>query len=122
MHSTPRFVVAVLGMVLAAALAIGCGSDVVLESIAVTPSSHTGSTADQPFVFTATGTYSDNTTSTTIAGLTWTSGDTNVITIDNTGAATCVSDTGAPITITATAPGSGGNVAGTATMTCTPPV
>lgn len=122
MNNTARFFVAVAAIVLAGALAVGCGSDVVLESIAVTPPTHTGSTADAPFQFTATGTYSDNTTSTSIAGLTWTSADTNVVTIDNTGAATCVSDTGAPITITATAPGSGGNVSGTATMTCSPPV
>jgi len=113
--------------ILVAATVIGCGDDVVLQSIAVTPSPATGDVGGADVQFTATGTYSDSTTSTNISGLTWSSSDVATATIDaTTGLATCVGGDGVtPTTITATAPITPGNaqtVSGTAELTCNIPV
>lgn len=97
----------------------GCGDDILLVSLAITPDAPTvneGSTQQ----FTATGTFSDSTTSTTVAGLQWTSSATTVATIDaNTGLASCLIP--GTSTITATAPvvsGATETVSDTTTLTC----
>lgn len=88
---------------------IGCGgSGATLSSIAVTPANPAvlvGATQQ----FTATGTYSDNTTADITATVTWSSSDTAKATITSAGLATAVA-AGSPI-ITATM----GSVSGTTT-------
>ena len=81
-----------------------------LTSIAVTPSSPTinaGGTQQ----FTATGTYSNNTTSVITNSVTWTSSDTTIATITSSGLATGVSAGNATITATS------GSVRGNTTLT-----
>ena len=73
----------------------------VLDSIAVTPANSTVpvGTLNQ---FTATGTYSNNSTQDLTATATWTSSNTAAVTIASTGIATALADTAVPVTITAT--------------------
>ncbi len=73
----------------------------VLDSIAVTPANSTVpvGTLNQ---FTATGTYSNNTTQDLTATATWMSSNTAAVTIASTGIATALADTAVPVTITAT--------------------
>ena len=97
----------------------GCGDDVVLVSLLVAPDNPSVNVAATQ-QFTVTGTFSDTTTSTTIAGLAWSSATTTVATIDaSTGLATCA--TAGTSVITATAPvasGSSQTVSDTTTLTC----
>ena len=86
-----------------------------LQSIAVAPSSPSvmkGATQ----AFTATGTYSDNSSADLTASVTWSSSDTSIATIAATGVATGVK-VGGPVTITAMQ----GSVSGTAQLTITAP-
>lgn len=111
-----------------ASLLLGCGSSFpVLLSISVTPSPATGTIGGPAVQFTATGSYSDFSTSTNVPGLAWSSSDTNTASISASGAAACIGGNGTPITITASAPaqpgGPGGpvtNVVGSAPLTCHP--
>ena len=83
---------------------------VTLTSIAVTPTNTTvtvGSTQQ----FTATGTYSDGTTSTNTSSVTWRSSSTQIATINSSGLATGVAS--GSTTITATS----GTVSGNTTLT-----
>jgi trimeric autotransporter adhesin len=84
----------------------------VLDSIAVTPANDTVpvGTLTQ---FTATGTYSDNSTQNLTSTATWSSSNTTDVTISATGLATALSTTTAPITITATS----GTISGTTGLT-----
>jgi trimeric autotransporter adhesin len=91
----------------------------VLNSIAVTPANDTipVGTLTQ---FTATGTYSNNTTQNLTSMVTWSSSNTTDVTISATGLATALSTTAAPITITATlgtVSGNTGLTVGNATLT-----
>ncbi len=114
-----RLLCGVFLLALAGTMLAGCGDDVVLVSLLVAPDNpgvNVGSTQQ----FTVTGTFSDTTTSTSIAGLVWSSATTAVATIDaSTGLATCAS--GGTSVITATAPvasGSSQTVNDTTTLTC----
>jgi len=80
-----------------------------LVSIAVTPANQTlaPGTIQQ---FTATGTFTDNSTQDLTNSVTWSAGDLTVATISNTGLATTVAD--GTVTITATS----GSVAGSTTL------
>lgn len=114
---------AMIAIVIAVPQLIGCGDNaVLLQSIAVSPSPANGTVGGATVGFTATGTFTDGSTSTTIPGLTWSSGDTNTATIDaTTGVATCVAGNITPVTITATAPtitGATQTVTGTSQLTC----
>src|SRR4030042_5288128 len=103
---------------------VGCGgsggggsdntSNAALTAISVTPTnpSVAKGTAQQ---FTATGTYSDNTTQDLTTTVTWSSSSTSVATINNAGLATAV-EAGTAI-ITATEPASG--ISGSTTLTVT---
>jgi hypothetical protein len=84
----------------------------VLDSIAVTPANDTVpvGTLTQ---FTATGTYSDNSTQNLTSTATWSSSNTTDVTISATGLATALSTTTAPITIMATS----GTTSGTTGLT-----
>ncbi len=81
-----------------------------LTSIAVTPSDPTISVG-RTQQFTATGTYSDNSTSVITNSVTWTSSDTTLATINSSGLATGVSVGNATITATS------GSVTGNTTLT-----
>jgi len=84
--------------------------NVSLSSIAITPADKTiiaGNTQQ----FTATGTYSNSTTSDISSSVTWTSSDTSVATINSRGQATAVS--AGTTTVTA----SSGGISGTTTLT-----
>jgi Bacterial Ig-like domain (group 2) len=89
-----------------AVLQMACGAGhPKLTSIAVSPSSATGSSSPQGQIgFMASGTFTDHTSRELqlADGLTWKSSNTVVATIDDTGEATCLSP--GPVTITATAP------------------
>jgi trimeric autotransporter adhesin len=91
----------------------------VLESIAVTPANDTvpvGALTQ----FTATGTYSDNSTQNLTPTATWSSSNATDVTISATGLATALSTTTAPITIMATSgttSGSTGLTVANATLT-----
>jgi len=68
--------------------------------------------------FIATGTFDQAPTTQNNLPVQWASSDSNVVTVDpSTGIATCVS-VGGPISISASAAGKGGMVAGSATLTC----
>jgi hypothetical protein len=65
--------------------------------------------------FSATGTFNQAPTTQTNLAVQWASSDSNVVTVDpNTGVATCLL-VGGPISITASAAGNGGMVAGSGT-------
>jgi trimeric autotransporter adhesin len=81
-----------------------------LTSIAVTPSNPTISVGNTQ-QFTATGTYSNNTTSVITNSVTWTSGDSTIVTINSSGVATGVSAGDATVTATS------GSISGNATIT-----
>jgi hypothetical protein len=115
-----------------AALLIGCGAGhPKIVSITVTPTTGSAPTIPPTDVqFTATATF-DNQSSRelTIAdGLTWTTSNSNIATINNNGSATCVAP--GAVTITASAPSelnitvnngvnnTSMNVSGTAQLTC----
>jgi autotransporter passenger strand-loop-strand repeat protein len=83
-----------------------------LVSISVTPG-NPSTTLGNNVTFTATGTYSNNTTQ-TLTGVTWTSSNTAVATIDSTGKAT--TETTGSTTITASV----GGVSGSTTLTVSP--
>jgi hypothetical protein len=68
--------------------------------------------------FTANGTFNQPPTTQTNLPAQWTSSDSSVVTVDpNTGLATCVA-VGGPITITASAAGSGGTLSASAMLNC----
>jgi YVTN family beta-propeller protein len=90
------------------------GTGISLVSIAVTPAS-TSVIATNKVQFTATGTFSDNSTQDLTNSVIWTSSSTGIATINASGLATGVT-AGGPITITATS----GNTSGTAQLTVTP--
>ena len=93
----------------------GTGTAATLVSIAVTPNPATVAVNGQ-LQFTATGTFSDQSTKDVTAQSTWMSSDTETATIGaNTGLATGGSAPGGPITITAT----DGTVSGTSQLTVT---
>ena len=114
-----------------AALLIGCGAGhLEIVSITVTPTMGGAPIIPPADVeFTATATF-DNQSSgelTDADGLTWTTSNSTIATIDNDGSATCIAP--GAVTITATAPSelnnTSINVSGTAQLTCvdnaTPP-
>jgi hypothetical protein len=128
-----RFVpiVSVMALVVSAALLVGCGAGhPTIRSIAVSPQRANATVNSGKVVFTATATFTDNSSrQLTIADdLTWTTSNGAIATIDDTGAASCRSI--GPATITATAPqdlqitvGNGINntsnkISGTATLAC----
>ena len=84
----------------------------VLQSIAVTPA-NTSLPAGETEQFTATGTFSDNSTENLTAQVTWASSDTTWATISSAGLATAVSP--GPVTISATFDGITGTTGLTAT-------
>ncbi len=86
--------------------------DVSLSSIAVTPSAKSIAVAKTQ-QFTATGTYSNNSTKDLTSSVTWTSSDTTVATIDSRGLATAVAAG------TATIKASSGSISGNTTLTVT---
>ena len=90
------------------------GTGISLVSIAVTPAS-TSVTATNTVQFTATGTFSDNSTQDLTNSVNWSSSSTGIATINTSGLATGVV-AGGPITITATS----GNILGTAQLTVNP--
>jgi hypothetical protein len=85
-----------------------------LTSIAVTPSAPSAQTLSNTLQFTATGTYSDGSTSNITASVTWGSSSTAVATINASGLATSAG--GGSTTITATLSG----VTGSTVFTVTP--
>lgn len=101
-------------------LMAGCGgggdtaasSGVTLKSIAITPAnpSMPASLTNQ---FTATGTYSDGTSTDITSSVIWSSGDTSVATIDSSGLASGVAAGTSAITATS------GSISGSATLTIT---
>ncbi len=92
------------------------GTGISLVSIAVTPANPSVSETNT-LQFTATGTYSDNSTQNITSSVNWTSSSTGIATINASGLATGVA-AGGPITITATS----GNIFGTTQLTVTPQV
>ena len=90
------------------------GTGISLVSIAITPANLSVS-ATNTVQFTATGTYSDNSTQNITNSVGWTSSSTGIATINASGLATGVA-AGGPITITATS----GNIFGTTQLTVTP--
>jgi hypothetical protein len=111
--------VAVAALVFGAAF-VACGkgapgSQVTLQSIAVTPGTATISAGAQQ-QFTAVATYSDHTTAPIAAGLRWSSSTPGVATIDANGVATGVAGSAGTATITATV----GSVSGRSSLTVTP--
>jgi len=90
------------------------GVGISLVSIAVTPAS-TSVTATKTVQFTATGTFSDNSTQDLTNSVNWSSSSTSIATINANGLATGVT-AGGPITITATS----GNIFGTGQLTVNP--
>lgn len=124
-------IVSLLAVVLCAALLIGCGAGhPTIRSIAVSPQRANAIINSGTVVFTANGTFTDNTNRqlTVADGLSWTTSNSAIATIDDGGAASCRSIGG--VTITATAPqnltitvGTGVNntstkISGTALLTC----
>lgn len=113
-----RIVLTMVCMMLVMGL-LACGTNTTtnnngatLTSIAVTPVSPSIATgASQQF--TATGTYSDNSTQNITASATWTSTDTNKANISNAGLATAVAAG------TTTIKAMSGNISGTASLTIT---
>lgn len=118
---------------LACCLLTRCGSDVrVLVSINLLPTSASATAPAGTVQFTATGVFSQPPNTATIVVI-WSSSDTSIATVSNSGLATCVQP-GGPVTITATSSGSStssmssggvviggaapGSVSGTATLTC----
>ena len=81
-----------------------------LTSIAITPSNPTIS-AEKTQQFTATGTYSNNTTSVITNSVTWTSSDNTIATINSSGLASGVSAGDATVIATS------GSVSGSTTLT-----
>lgn len=103
------------------ALLASCGGGDVgprqLVELAIQPS-NTSAIQGNSILFSATGTFNQAPMMQTNVSARWTSSDTNLATIDsNTGTATCVA-IGGPITISASAPGKGGTVQGSANLTC----
>jgi hypothetical protein len=90
-------------------------SGAALTSISVTPANSSITTGSSQ-TFTATGTYSDNSTQVLSSGVTWASTNTAVATIDSTGKVTAL--TKGSTTITAT----DGSISGSTTLTVTLPV
>jgi hypothetical protein len=90
------------------------GSSVTLTSISVTPANPTG-TVGGTLAFTATGTYSDNSTQVLNSGVTWSSSKTAIATVNSSGTATELAV--GTSTITATV----GSVSGSTTLTVNPP-
>ena len=90
------------------------GTGISLVSIAVTPV-NPSVIATNKVQFTATGTFSDNSTQNLTSSVSWTSSSTAIATINASGLATGVA-AGGPITITATS----GNIFGTTQLTVTP--
>jgi hypothetical protein len=89
-----------------------------LVSIAVQPSDADAFLPSGTVPFGASGTFDQAPTTQTNLPAHWASSDSTVATIDaNNGLATCVTS-GGPITITASAPGRGGMLVGSATLTC----
>jgi Big-like domain-containing protein len=114
-----------------ALLLMGCGAGHPnLTSIAVSPSSATAA-PQQDVVFTANGTFTNNSSRelTVADGLTWKTSNSAMATINNNGSATCLAP--GTVTITATAPqnlqitvnngvsNTSTNISGTATLNCT---
>ena len=105
-------------LALAGALLSGCGDDVFLVELTISP--------DAPSIFeletqqfTATGTTNTGVTVDSVPGLEWSSSDTTVVTIDDNGLATCVNDGTSTITATAPViPGAIATVSDTTTLTC----
>jgi len=98
-------IVSLLALVLCAALLIGCGAGhPTIRSITVSPSKANGTVNSGTVVFTATGNFTDNTSRqlTVVDGLSWTTSNAAIATIDDGGAASCKSL--GTVTITATAP------------------
>ncbi len=94
-----------------------------LVSIAVTPVNQQLVLLQPPAVqYTATGKFNDGTTQDITSDVMWSSSDTTKISITQSGAATGVGTTTAPVTITATfTPPSGPPVSGSTTATVIPP-
>ncbi len=124
-------VVSVLALIVCAALLNGSGAGhPTIRSIAVSPQRANATVNSGKVVFTATATFTDNSSrQLTIADdLTWTTSNSAIATIDDAGAASCRSI--GPATITATAPqdlqitvGNGiintsAKISGTATLAC----
>src|SRR5690242_7916620 len=92
----------------------GSSGPATLKSIAVSPATVTiaaGSTQQ----LTATGTYSDASTAPITTGITWTSSDSAIVSVDATGKATGVAGTTGTATVTATV----GGLSGRSSMTVT---
>ena len=87
-----------------------CSQTLSLTSIAITPSNPTIS-AGNTQQFTATGTYSNNTTSVITNSVTWTSSDNTIATINSSGLASGVSAGDATVVATS------GSVSGSTTLT-----
>lgn len=118
---------------LACSLLTDCGDNVrVLVSINLLPTSATAFAPGGTVQFTATGSFNQPPNTATIIVI-WSSSDTSIATVNNSGLATCIRS-GGPVRITATAAGSSttsmssggvviggaapGSVAGNATLTC----
>lgn len=111
----------------------GCGAGHPnLTTVTVSPATATASSSPQgDVVFTANGTFNNGSTSelTVADGLTWSSSNTAVATVNDNGSATCLSS--GTVTISAQAPvnlqitvnngvnNTSSNVTGTATLNCT---
>ncbi|MDH4122143.1 MAG: Ig-like domain-containing protein [Deltaproteobacteria bacterium] len=90
----------------------------ILQSITVTPA-NPSIALGQTQTFTATGNYSDGSQAALTTGLTWTSSNTGVATVNNSGVASSVAS-GGPVTITVTDNATA--ISGTASLTVTPAV
>lgn len=114
-------------------LAAGCGAGHPnLTTVTVSPSSATATSSPQgDVVFTATGSFTNSTSRelTVADGLTWSSSNTAIATVNDNGSASCLA--AGSVTITAQAPvnlqitvnngvsNTSSNVTGTATLNCT---
>ncbi|HYX69722.1 MAG TPA: Ig-like domain-containing protein [Terriglobales bacterium] len=117
MSRSSRFVAVAIGAIVSMILIAGCGSKPVLELLTISPRTAQSTVGGQDVQFSATGTYSDGGTSTTMP-VTWAVSDTNTVLITSTGLARCLANTGVGVTITVSAPGKGGTLSDSAVLTC----